>query len=163
MWETVVDELEQNSTADYQILESRKFEITKENLIKKHYKKNRQGKADFEKIIQDFHDSLRNNPAPQGSVSVPNFSTRFKSFPDAPELRKMKWSRLPSLQGAARYGRCLYLVFYQRRIICPIWLYTHQEYESQPPSQDMITLIKAMMLYVRTNYPLDVPPDLEDG
>ncbi len=95
-------------------------------------------------------------------MPIPSFREKLKPLLDAPELRKMKWNRLPGLQGAARYGRCIYLVFYQRKIVCPIWLYTHQEHESQPPYKEIISLVKEVMAYVSQHYPLDAPTDSAD-
>ncbi len=47
----------------YQIKLLEKFNSSFETLIKAHYRKNKRGRASFEKLIEDFIGFLRQNPA----------------------------------------------------------------------------------------------------
>jgi hypothetical protein len=40
---------------------------------------------------------------------------------------------MPRLVGSASKGRLIYLVSEAKCIVEPIWLYTHEEYDSRPP------------------------------
>lgn len=141
---------------EYKVVRIDKFEASKKKLIKTHYKKDKRSRHRFECIVSDFLADLKNNPAPTGASlqEIPNKS-KSSFVPRDCEFRKMRWPRLPGLSGAARRGRCLYLVFTERKRIYLLWMYTHEEHPKQPPHADLQKIVKGVISYVEENFPLD--------
>jgi hypothetical protein len=62
--------------------------------------------------------------------------------------QKKRWRRLPNLQGAARFGRLIYLVCIPKKIVYLIWIFTHAEFQepySQPPAKDLAMEVESAM------------------
>lgn len=129
-----------NGSQLYQIKFLQKFEKTYKELIKKHYKKNKKAQKEFCNLIQNFleNQAFLENPSSQDFSDSLNFpsDTAEEGF----EFRKKRWRRLPSLQGAARFGRLIFLIYHPRKIVYLVWIYTHAEFQkpkSQPPDKDL--------------------------
>lgn len=133
--------MEETGVDDYKIYRVKslpKFESTYRSLIKTHYRKDKKGAKEFEKLVDNFIEELKINPcldSVSDSLSFPS-KTAEQGF----EFRKKRWRKLPNLQGAARFGRLIYLVCHPKKIVYLIWIYTHQEFQaphSQPPDKDL--------------------------
>ncbi|MBA3923344.1 MAG: hypothetical protein H0X31_17280 [Nostocaceae cyanobacterium] len=111
-------------------------------MIKKHYRKNSQARAEFEHLVEEYLKNIEIEPC-SSLVSDP------ESFPGNTadsdlEFRKKRWRRLPGLQGAARFGRLLFVVCHSKRIVYLVWIYTHAEFQepnSRPPDRELATEI----------------------
>jgi hypothetical protein len=56
------------------------------------------------------------------------------------EFRKKRWRRLPGLQGGARFGRLIFVVYHPKKIVNLVWIYTHAEFQepkNRPPERDL--------------------------
>lgn len=60
------------------------------------------------------------------------------------ELWKLHFD-MPRLRGAAGEGRLIYLIDQQRRIVYPVWIYTHDEFAKRPPEREMRRLLKSVL------------------
>lgn len=137
---------EENGSNNYQIRRLKKFEITYEALIKKHYRKDTKGRKEFQELVENYLRELEISPCSDCVSDNEPFpsNTAEQDF----EFRKKRWRRLPRLQGAARFGRLLFIVCHSKRIVYLIWIYTHAEYQepkSRPPDKDLkveVNLIK---------------------
>ncbi|NET58310.1 MAG: hypothetical protein F6K47_19780 [Symploca sp. SIO2E6] len=103
-------------------------------MIKKHYRKNTKGREEFEKLIDDYLEKLESNPCSDELSEPEPFpgNTAEQDF----EFRKKRWRRLPKLQGGARLGRLIFVVYHPKRIVNLIWLYTHAEFQ-EPKSRPL--------------------------
>ena len=88
-------------------------------------------------FVDEFKKEVVQNPEVGGTLGFPCGEPIDKC-----QLRKQKWARLPSLSGAARLGRLIYLVDNETKIINLVWIYTHKEYEKQPPDRELHKAIK---------------------
>ena len=135
-----------DGSSKYQIKRLGKFEGTYQALIKKHYRRDAKAREKFEYLVEDFVKEVENSPC-SDCVSDPEpfpASTAEQGF----EFRKKRWRRLPGLQGAARFGRLLFVVYHPKKIVYLVWIYTHAEYQepkSRPPDKDLeveVNLVK---------------------
>ncbi|MBD2018779.1 hypothetical protein H6F43_01095 [Leptolyngbya sp. FACHB-36] len=121
----------------YQVVRMRKFETSYESLIKHHYKRDKKSRAIFERLLEDFLAELCVNPRPNNAdLQAFPANSREEGF----EFWKKRWSSLPGLRGAAKFGRLLYVVCEPKRLVYLFWIYTHEEYgepRSQPPAKDL--------------------------
>ena len=122
----------------YKIRRLGKFEDTYRALVKRHYRRDAKAKEKFEYLVEEFVKEAENNPC-SNCVSDPEpfpGSTAEQGF----EFRKKRWRRLPGLQGAARFGRLLFVVYHPKKIVYLVWIYTHAEYQeskSRPPDKEL--------------------------
>jgi hypothetical protein len=129
---------EVSGSNNYQIRRLGKFEITYQGLIKKHYRRDARAKEQFEQLVEDLVKEAESNPC-LDCVSDPEpfpAGTAQQGF----EFRKKRWRRLPGLQGAARFGRLLFVVHHPKKIVFLVWIYTHAEYQepkSRPPDKEL--------------------------
>lgn len=138
------------STPAYKVIRHEKLEITQSQIIKTHYRKNKRGKEEFENLVDSFLQELEVEPRPADAVREPLPSR--KCLPESCEFWKMKWRPLPGLYGQAAFGRLMYLIFEDKKIVVPFWLYTHAEYgkpKSRPPSEDILKEIKKIISHVQ--------------
>jgi len=106
-------------------------------LIKTHYRKNAKKRGEFEELLKDLFKDLEVAPCSL-EVSDPQTFPSNTAEQDF-EFRKIRF-RMPGLQGAARYGRLLFVVCHSKKIVYLVWLYTHVEFpkpKSQPPAKDL--------------------------
>jgi hypothetical protein len=122
------------SDADsFGIAYSTKFESTYSRALRTHYRKNPTDLSEFEESFDKMETDMSLDPYLPGSVRMPwpgNFGR-----PDW-DLCKLKFN-MPGLKGASSLGRLLYLVDRKGKIIHLLWVYTHREYENQPPTKDI--------------------------
>ncbi|MDL5048348.1 hypothetical protein QQ054_20270 [Oscillatoria amoena NRMC-F 0135] len=104
-------------------------------MIKKHYRKNTQAKQELEELIDNYLLQLEVNPC-SSTVSDDEGFPKGTAESDF-EFRKKRWRRLPGLQGAARYGRLLFVVCHPKKIVYLVWIYTHAEFELRPPDKEL--------------------------
>ncbi|MGK7891501.1 MAG: hypothetical protein AB4042_19395 [Leptolyngbyaceae cyanobacterium] len=52
---------------------------------------------------------------------------------------------MPGLQGASACGRLMYLVDRERRLVVPVWIYTHAEFDGRPPDDRLSTELRDAM------------------
>ena len=122
----------------YQIRRLGKFKDTYRALVKKHYRRDAKAKEKFEHLVENFLKEVEASPC-SAHVSDPESfpaSTAEQGF----EFRKKRWRGLPGLQGAARYGRLLFVVYHPKKIVYLVWIYTHAEYQepkSRPPDKEL--------------------------
>jgi hypothetical protein len=134
----------------YKVIRHEKLDITQSQIIKTHYRKNRRGEKDFKNLVDSFLQGLEAEPRVAGAVQEPQPSR--KCLPEGCEFWKMKWRPLPGLYGQAAFGRLMYLIFEDKKIVVPFWIYTHAEYgkpKSRPPSEDILKEMKKIISYVQ--------------
>lgn len=110
-----------------------KFKSTLSNLVKKHYKKNKRAKSDFEKLVYEYFDILRKNPYFSGSDSEGFPKGHYK--PDF-GFRKIRFI-MPELEGGSRKGRLMYVVHESSCTVFPFWIYTHEEHPKRPNDNEI--------------------------
>lgn len=127
----------------YQIRRLPKFETSLEQLIKKHYRKDKKARREFEEFIDSYIEELEKNPFSDRLSDKEPFPSD-TSDPDL-EFRKKRWTRLPRLKGSARFGRLLFVIARPTNTVYLIWIYTHSEYQSpkpRPPDKELKDQIK---------------------
>ncbi len=111
------------------------FDRTYKALIKSHYRKNRQAREDFEKLIARYISLLRSDPRPPppfgGMEPWPSSSYR-----EGWELRKLHFG-LPGYSGQAGDGRLIYMIDLEGSAVYFIWIYTHAEFPTRPPDKPL--------------------------
>lgn len=110
---------------NYQIRPLERFNSSYIRLIKNHYRRNARARNSFEKLIESYIEELRKNPSS-------NQISNDESFPKGCsnqvfQFRKIRF-KAPELQGAARYGRLMYVVYEPRCVVYLVWVYTHEEF-----------------------------------
>jgi hypothetical protein len=137
-----MDRIHANGCKNYQIENLHKFETTYEDLLKKHYRKNKQDKVSFEAMFLSYLGELENDPCSRyvsDEEPFPNGAAEQGYF-----LRKKRWRNLPGLRGAARFGRLIFLVCDTQKIVYLMCIYTHADHsdqKSRPPDKDLAALI----------------------
>ncbi|MFN6562684.1 MAG: hypothetical protein RMY28_023205 [Nostoc sp. ChiSLP01] len=137
---------DRDDSNSYQIRKLARYERTYEALLKKHYRKDAKSRKEFEQVIEDLLEELRINPCSNEISELEPFPA--KTADPTIEFRKKRWRRLPGLQGAARFGRLIFVVCEQKKLVYLVWIYTHAEYSepnSRPPDQEL----KAEINYVK--------------
>ena len=118
----------------YQIMRLKRFETSFKKLIKSHYRKNERARDSFLELVEDFIEQLQENP---GSNSF----SEDEGFPKGCYDQKFKFRKIkfkaPELDGAARYGRLMYVLNEPQRIVYLVWIYTHEEFSKRPPDDDL--------------------------
>ena len=137
---------QENGSNNYQMKHSAKFETTFKTLIKNHYRRDIKSREKFIALVENYLEKdLKDNPC-SDCVSDPEpfpGNTAEQGF----EFRKKRWARLPGLQGAARFGRLLFIVHKSKKIVCPLWIYTHAEFQepkSRPPDKELAAEINCI-------------------
>lgn len=116
------------------------FNRSYKSLIKGHYRKNRQAKEDFEKLIARYIGLLGKDPRPPhpfGSTEPWPKGTYREGW----ELWKLDFD-MPGLGGAAKHGRLIYMIDREWQTVYLLWLYTHAEFEGRPPEKSLKQLAK---------------------
>lgn len=128
---------EENGSNKFQIRRLGKFERSYGYIIKSHYRKDAKGRKEFEQQVECLIDKIEaasclpmvSKPEPfPGNSAEPDF-----------EFRKIRF-RLPRLKGAAAVGRLLFIVCPSKRIVCLMWIYTHEEFQEpkgRPPVKEL--------------------------
>lgn len=106
-----------------------------ERTFKKLTKSKAYGKDFSDKIVEILKDLLhevyprssRDEPLPRG-ISIPNEWT----------LHKLE---IKIGQGASGQVRLIYLVNEGKRIIRPLWIYSHEQFKKRPPDQELKNVI----------------------
>jgi hypothetical protein len=137
-----MDPIPADGCKNYQIRNLRKFEITYKNLIKTHYRKNKQDRALFEEMFLNYLDNLENDPLSEDTCPGEQFPNG--TAEEGYYLRKKRWRNLPGLEGGARFGRLIFLVCKLQRVVYLLWIYTHADHsdqKSRPPDKELAALI----------------------
>lgn len=135
MWRQVVDGF--NS---YRLRSSKKFDTTFQSVIKKHYRKDKKNRQAFKSLIQRYVEvELTANPCGNEISDAEPFPDN--SYRQNCQLRKKRWRNLPVLRGKSKYGRLIFLVDTQTKIVHLLWLYTHSEFPKRPPEKALGTAI----------------------
>jgi hypothetical protein len=130
---------------NYRVRLSKRFETSYQRILKRYYKKDKRGAAEFDKVVNDFTRLLQANPRNNPPIARefnalielceperwPSKSARHDS-----ELWKAR-IKLPRLGGAVREGRVLYLLNVSAQRVELIWIYTHQDYAKRPPDAEI--------------------------
>ncbi len=127
----------------YQTKPLSNFETSYRKLVKKHYRKNHQAREEFIDLVGGFLRLMRSSPRlphAVGHLEPWPPGTAEKGF----ELWKMHFD-MPGIKGAAGEGRLVYLIAEEERIVYPIWIYTHDEFDKRPPEREMGRLLKSAM------------------
>jgi hypothetical protein len=115
------------------------FNRTFKALIKSHYRKNRQAKAEFEKQVAGLIFLLRSDPRPRppfgGMEPWPKGSHR-----EEWELRKLYFD-MPGYRGEAGEGRLIYMIHEEESTAYLLWIYTHAEFVGRPPDKSLRRLV----------------------
>lgn len=122
----------------YQIRRLAKFETSYADLLKKHYRKDKKGREEFIKLVEDYIGELESSPC-SDCVSDEEIFPADTADPDF-DFRKKRWRNLPRLQGCAKFGRLMFVVYHPQKIVYLVWIYTHAEYQkpkSRPPEKDL--------------------------
>ncbi|KYC41659.1 hypothetical protein WA1_16580 [Scytonema hofmannii PCC 7110] len=117
----------------YQIKRLDKFESSFDKLVKAHYRKNKRARSSFENLIDYFIDELRKNPSFELSDDE-NFPKGCNKIDF--QFRKIRFN-MPELQGAARYGRLMYIVHEPQHTVYLLWVYTHEEFRKRPGDDEL--------------------------
>jgi hypothetical protein len=131
------------NSSTYEVIRREKFEVTFERLCKSHYRKDKKSKESFVSLVNSFLESLKTQPRPPEALQEPIPARN--CLPEGCEFRKMKWRSLPGLRGSAKYGRLLYMIFEDQKLVYPFWIYTHAEFgkpKSRPPAKEILKEIK---------------------
>lgn len=129
---------ETNGSNSYQVRRVPRFDRSYDALIKKHYRRNKKAKQEFEQIVKDFIKEVED-------ISCLDRISDLEPFPSKTaeagfEFRKKRWRRLPGLEGSARFCRLIFLVCHPKKRLYLIWIYTHAEFSepnSRPPDKDL--------------------------
>jgi hypothetical protein len=146
----VNEEGKENFSDIYQIKILDRYERAYEKILKKHYKRKNKEKEQFEELIQEYIEKLKNNPIEDSDLEP---FPKGSAHPDL-EFRKKRWRRLPGLEGAARYGRLLFLISHTQKIVYLVWIYTHVEFQepnSRPPDKELTLEIRNVKEKITTD------------
>jgi len=131
MWRSVVD-----GSSNYQIKRLRKFDSTFQQVVKKHYRKDKKNLKRFiETVERHIELELAVEPCDTSVSDAEPFPKT--SAVEGFELRKKRWRNLPGLQGKSKYGRLIFLVDKAAMIVYLVWFYTHAEFPSRPPDKSL--------------------------
>jgi hypothetical protein len=124
-----------SNSESFQTRRLENFDRTYKALVKSHYRKNRQARADFEKRVAGIISLLRSDPRPP-----PPFGGLERwpkgSYQEGWELRKLHFG-MPGLRGASGEGRLIYMVDTDGATVYLVWIYTHDEFPTRPPDKPL--------------------------
>jgi hypothetical protein len=147
-----MNEIEGDKSDNYCIEKLPKFERTFSDLIKRHYRRNKTDRCNFEELVNSYiENELKLNPCSNEVSDSLSFlaGTAEQGF----EFRKKRWRNLPGLRGSAKFGRLIFLVYHPLKRIYLIWIYTHEEFQephSQPPAKELKEQVNIAKLEVET-------------
>lgn len=146
---------EESGSNNYQIRHSPKFDSSYRSLLKQHYRKDNKAGRKFEGLIDKFLGTLEVDPC-SNITDLQSFpsNTAQKGF----ELRKIRY-RMPGLQGAAKYGRLLFVVNHPKRIVWLLWVFTHAEF-GEPKGQPSDKELKAEINLAKQRINDEPSPDI---
>ncbi len=127
----------------YQTKPLSNFEASYKKLVKKHYRKNRQARKEFVELVEQFLGLMRSDPKPPGDIGHPEPWPR-GTAQEGFELWKIHFG-MPSIRGAAGEGRLVYLIDEEERVVYPLWIYTHDEFDKRPPDREMGRLLRGIL------------------
>lgn len=125
----------------FRINPSDKFKRSYKELLKRHYKGEKAKKV-FQDFVAQIIKNLSSNPFLPDSFAekLPGSLSKLEEW----EFRKYYFD-MPSLQGAARQGRLMYLVDRTQSVIKLTWIYTHSEFPKRPPDKNLKQLLAELM------------------
>jgi hypothetical protein len=128
-------------SSTFRIKLSDKFQRTFQELLKRHYKGSRVKQA-FKEFLAQVVQDLSNNFSLQGSFAeaLPGGLRLSEEW----EFRKYYFD-MPSLRGASKQGRLMYLVNRSQGFIWLLWMYTHSGYEKRPPDKSLKQLLQELI------------------
>ncbi|NEP45521.1 MAG: type II toxin-antitoxin system RelE/ParE family toxin [Okeania sp. SIO2H7] len=117
------------------IEKSTNFERSFTKLVKTY--KSQSQKQEFIQIIREYLDELIINPYPP-QARVEPLPSGLK-LPDEWQFYKLV---VTIAKGASGQIRLMYLVEEKKRVIKPLWIYNHQQFERRPPDRDIKDVIQ---------------------
>ncbi|NET25619.1 hypothetical protein [Okeania sp. SIO1I7] len=117
------------------IEKSTNFERSLKKLVKTYKSQSQQ--QEFIQIISQYLDELIIHPYPP-QARVEPLPSGLK-LPDEWQFYKLV---LTIAKGASGQIRLMYLVDEKQRVIKPLWIYNHQQFEKRPPAQDIKDVIQ---------------------
>lgn len=133
-----------SDVGDFGIKYSIKFESTYKRILRAHYRHRPDDAEAFEELFDTLEEVLAVDPYPPVSVGVPWPGKFGRSDWD---LCKCKF-QMPGLGGASGEGRLLYLVDQQAKVVCLLWVYTHEEHRIQPPTKELRQVVREAARYI---------------
>ena len=130
------------TTENYTVIERDRYKSSYDKLLKKHYKRNKKARNEFEELVDTFKDALKVNPFDVGIPSPEGFPEGART--ENLLFMKKRWKRLPGLSGASRFGRLIFIIHEPSKTVFLDWIYTHQEFEKRPPEKDLIKDINSI-------------------
>ena len=143
----------------FRINPSDKFNRSYKELLKRHYKGEKAKKV-FQDFVVQIIQKLSSNPFLPGSFAEGWPGSLSK--PEEWEFRKYYFD-MPNLQGAARQGRLMYLVYRTQSAIELTWIYTHSEFPKRPPDKNLKQLLAELIESQQEEENLSESNDDDDG
>ncbi len=130
-----------SETYQVRLLES--FDRTYKQLIKKHYSVDEQSREEFENLLGKIVAVLGKTPKIQPPLG------RMEPWPKKTHEQGWLFWKLffdmPGLKGAVGQGRIMYLIHEESKTVQLFWIYTHAEYTTRPPDEDIKKLLKQIL------------------
>jgi hypothetical protein len=127
----------------YQIRLLDSFSRTYQQIIKKHYKVDEKSREDLEDLLGKVVDLLSKTPKTQ------LLHGRMESWPKKTfEEGWLFWKiniPMPGLTGAVGQGRVMYLIHEESKTVQLFWIYTHADYVTRPPDDEIKRILRAAM------------------
>ena len=123
-----------DGSSNYQIVQLIRFEDSYRKLIKNHYKRDTKSRELFQSQINGFISKMLENPSSTDLSDDENFPKG--AFVRGYNFRKIRF-RMPGLDGSASLGRLMYVIFEEKKLIFPLWVYTHAEFPKRPHDADL--------------------------
>ncbi|MGB3509958.1 MAG: hypothetical protein WBA93_12095 [Microcoleaceae cyanobacterium] len=111
------------------------FERSLKKLVKTYKSKSQQ--QEFIQVISKHLEELIINPYPPQARAEPLPSSL--KLPDEWQFYKLV---VTIAKGASGQIRLMYLVDEKERVIKPLWIYNHQQFEKRPPDRDIKDVIQ---------------------
>lgn len=123
-------------SVQYDLVLSDKFNSSLEQLLKAHYRRDKKAYRAFIDLLENFKKEVVENFEIGAPMPFP-----CRDPINNCQLRKQRWQKLPGLSGGSKRGRLIYLVDTERKIITFVWIYTHEEFKTQPPDRELHKVI----------------------
>jgi hypothetical protein len=127
----------------YQVKLLDSFNRTYQQIIKKHYKVDDKSREELEELFGSLVTFLSKTPKiqpPRGRMEPwPK-----KTFEEGWLLWKLDIP-MPGLTGAVGQGRIMYLIHEGSRTVQLFWIYTHADYATRPPDDEIKRILRAAM------------------
>ena len=127
------------------------YERTYEKLVKAHYRRNLKGKKQFDELLETIYTVLAYAPRenPPRAREVTTDIQKLEPEPWPANAQRGDWEfwkfyfRAPELEGLARFGRVMYLISEDHKVVQLFWIYTHAEYPKRPSDVEISRIIRS--------------------